>query len=58
MEAIGSRRATGGHDLSPNGCGVLLRSVVVALVVVVVVWDTVECVCMYTPHNAHVQASR
>ena len=36
-------------DLSPNGY---------VVVVVFVVWDTVECVCMYTPHNARVQASR
>ena len=26
------------------------------IVVVVIVWDTVECVCMYTPHDAHMQA--
>ena len=25
------------------------------IIVVVVVWDTIECVCMYTPHNAHMQ---
>ena len=24
----------------------------------IAVWDTVKCVCMYTPHNAHLQAWR
>ena len=33
-----------------------LRGCWLLVVVVVVVWDTVECVCMYTPHNAHLQA--
>ena len=36
---------------------VVVAVAVAAAVAVAVVWDTVECMCMYTPHDAHLQAN-
>ena len=46
MEAIGSSRATSGHDLSQNGYRVLLLLVGCWLLVVGVCWCVLVCVAV------------